>query len=162
MYGQLLCPRYMYYVLYFTYNTLHTHTGLSKARYSYTQLYRLNAAIQRYTQLYRAMHSYTRLYTALNCNTQLYTAIQSYTELYTDKHSYTGLLKVLPCRFVLELFCCCLSCDNSLSISTAQIGVLVVIVNFFILMLSSSNHSLLLRFTDDTFDPDIGSTIGKS
>ena len=28
-----------YYVLYFTYNTLHTHTGLNKARYSYTQLY---------------------------------------------------------------------------------------------------------------------------
>ena len=27
-----------YFVLYLTYNTLHTHTGLNKARYSYTQL----------------------------------------------------------------------------------------------------------------------------
>ena len=42
----------------FTYNTLHTHTGLNKARYGYKQLY-------------RAIHS----------STGLYTAIQGYTEV---------------------------------------------------------------------------------
>ena len=54
MYGPLLCPKYILCptlnipVMYFTNNTLHTHTRLNKARYSYTQLY-------------RAIHSYTGL-----------------------------------------------------------------------------------------------------
>ena len=43
------CPILYIHVMYFTYNTQHTHTRLNKARYSYTQLYR---AIQRYTQGY--------------------------------------------------------------------------------------------------------------
>ena len=44
--------------MYFTYNTLHTHTRLNKARYSYTQLYR---AIHSYTEIYRGIHSYTEM-----------------------------------------------------------------------------------------------------
>ena len=52
MYGLLLCPILYIQVMYFTYNTLHTHTALNKARYSYTQLY-------------SAIHSSTGLYTAL-------------------------------------------------------------------------------------------------
>ena len=55
-----------YYVLYFTYNTLHTHTAqrlyiqsskaLKKAKRSYKKVY---VAIQSYAQLYKAIHSYT-------------------------------------------------------------------------------------------------------
>ena len=40
-----------YYVVYFTYNTLHTW---------------LNKAVHSYTQLYTAIHNYTRLYTAIH------------------------------------------------------------------------------------------------
>ena len=84
MYGPLLCPKYILcpilyiHVMYFTYNTLHTHTSLNRARYSYTQLY-------------RAIHSSTGLYTALQGYTQLYRAIQRYKQLYTAMHIYTGL-----------------------------------------------------------------------
>ena len=87
--------RIMSYTLY-TCNVLYiqypnTHTGLNKARYSYTQLYRaihsstgLYTALQGYTQLYRAIHSYIEIYTAIQGYTELYRAIQGRSSLGND------------------------------------------------------------------------------
>ena len=61
-------------VLYIQYPN--THTGLNKARYSYTQLYR---AIHSSTGLYTAIQGYTQLYSDIHSYTRLYIAIQGYT-----------------------------------------------------------------------------------
>ena len=90
-------------VLYIQYPN--THTGLNKARYSYTQLYRaihsstgLYTALQGYTQLYRAIHSYIEIYTAIQGYTELYRAIHSYIEIYTAIQGYTELYRAIQGR----------------------------------------------------------------
>jgi len=35
-------------------------------------------------------------------------------------------------------------------------------INAYLLLIIRSVHSLLLRFTDDTFDPELAATIGES